>query len=159
MGSHPAASAQGHELPLCRFLSRQPPSPWWRPGTARMLTVPALPAAGIPDSVALFGDSCPYRASFLSHPTQPSLNHIPGRNLISPAPLCCFPTKSRESDCFMEAVARPQGNCFALYCLKSRRPGELLSSSDSTAGSTEVQNLPLDGSNVDSGLGKSLDCL
>lgn len=157
MGPSPATSAQGHESPACRFLPRQPPSPCWRTGTARMLTVPS-PASWQSFKSPWFSLVTALPAGPLSSPTplKPSLNHIPGRKLISPTPLCCFPTKSRESDCFIGDMARPEGTCIALYCLKLRRPAELLSSPDSGAGSAEGQNLPLVGSNVDSDVGHGL---
>lgn len=75
---------------------------------------------------ALLGDNSRWRFTFLSHTTQPSLNQIPGRKVISPAPLCCFPTKSRDSHRFIGDVTRPVGTCFSLHCLKLGRHGELM---------------------------------
>lgn len=40
-------------------------------------------------------------------------------------------------------MARPEGTCFALYCLKWKRPAELLSLPDGRTGRVEAQNLPL----------------
>lgn len=64
--------------------------------------------------------------TFLSHTAQPPLNQIPGRKLISPTPLCCFPTKNRDSNRFIGDVTRPVGTCFSLHCLKMGKHADLM---------------------------------
>lgn len=79
-----------------------------------------------PNGLALVGDRSGRRFTFPSHTAQPSLNQIPGRKLISPTPLCCFPTKNRDSSSFIGDVTRPLGTCFSLHCLKMEKHGGLI---------------------------------
>lgn len=99
------------------------------------------------------------RASFLSHTIKPSLNHIPGRNLISPTPSAVFPQKVENLTVLWRIWLDHRAPVLLYTVLNGGGLGSFCLHQTAEPGARRSRICPWMVAIADSGLGKSLDSL